>query len=245
MQPLTPLEPGVVFWGERDNLAEVRSLGVRCGQLITPGGMPLEPQHGASHGWPTTSPSSPFSRRMKARTMPTFRPSSAPSGSSRPPRGTPASAARIEVSDFAKTMGVASIGCHIGCVPEDPTAPGLRGCPRCRPPHLRPRRAQRPDLRARDRAGARGRPAALYSGCRPAESADQFRSGQHDPLRQRRSDRGVARGRSPRRVGACEGRRLAPPHVPGALGTERPLGQGAVGMERFVNAFARSVTRGR
>ena len=39
MQHLTPLEPGVVFWGERDNLAEIRSLDVRCGQLITPGGM--------------------------------------------------------------------------------------------------------------------------------------------------------------------------------------------------------------
>ena len=46
MQHLTPLEPGVVFWGERDNLAEIRSLGVRCGQFITPGGMPLEPKHG-------------------------------------------------------------------------------------------------------------------------------------------------------------------------------------------------------
>ena len=41
MQLLKPLEPGVVFWGERDNLAEIRSLGVRCGQLVTPGSMPL------------------------------------------------------------------------------------------------------------------------------------------------------------------------------------------------------------
>ena len=41
MQHLKPLEPGVVFWGERDNLGEIRSLGVRCGQLVTPGSMPL------------------------------------------------------------------------------------------------------------------------------------------------------------------------------------------------------------
>src|SRR3954463_7394599 len=41
MQHLKPLEPGVVFWGERDTLAEIRALGVRCGQLVTPGTMPL------------------------------------------------------------------------------------------------------------------------------------------------------------------------------------------------------------
>ena len=29
MQLLKPLEAGVVFWGERDNLAEIRSLGAR------------------------------------------------------------------------------------------------------------------------------------------------------------------------------------------------------------------------
>ena len=44
MQHLTPLEPGVVFWGERDNLAEIRSLGVRCGQLVTPGAHAVEPR---------------------------------------------------------------------------------------------------------------------------------------------------------------------------------------------------------
>ena len=33
MQNLKPLEPGVMFWAERDNLAEIKSLGVRCGQL--------------------------------------------------------------------------------------------------------------------------------------------------------------------------------------------------------------------
>jgi len=41
MQDLKPLEPGVMFWAERDTLEDVRALGVRCGQLCIPGGMQL------------------------------------------------------------------------------------------------------------------------------------------------------------------------------------------------------------
>ena len=34
-------EPGVMFWAERDDLAVIRTLGVRYGQLGVPGGMQL------------------------------------------------------------------------------------------------------------------------------------------------------------------------------------------------------------
>ena len=33
MESLKPLEPGVMFWTGRDHVAEVKELGVRCGQL--------------------------------------------------------------------------------------------------------------------------------------------------------------------------------------------------------------------
>ena len=38
---MQPLEPGVMFWAERDDFALVRGVGVRCGQLGLPGGMQL------------------------------------------------------------------------------------------------------------------------------------------------------------------------------------------------------------
>ena len=41
MQLLDPLEIGVMFWAERDTLAEIRSLGVRCGQLGVAGNTEL------------------------------------------------------------------------------------------------------------------------------------------------------------------------------------------------------------
>ena len=43
-------EPGVMFWAERDNLAVVRTLGVRYGQLGIPGGMELIALVGARNG---------------------------------------------------------------------------------------------------------------------------------------------------------------------------------------------------
>lgn len=41
MRDLTSRETGVIFWADRDDLAAVKSFGVRCGQLGVPGGMEL------------------------------------------------------------------------------------------------------------------------------------------------------------------------------------------------------------
>src|SRR5450432_3867066 len=41
MPTLNRLETGVMFWAERDSVSEIRSLGVRSGQLAIPGGMAL------------------------------------------------------------------------------------------------------------------------------------------------------------------------------------------------------------
>src|SRR5258708_37785361 len=42
MQSLKEHEAGVMFWVGRDSLEEIRSLGVRCGQLGIPGDLPLD-----------------------------------------------------------------------------------------------------------------------------------------------------------------------------------------------------------
>ncbi|MBI3473469.1 MAG: hypothetical protein HY013_19110, partial [Candidatus Solibacter usitatus] len=54
MQALRDLEIGVMFWGGRDpveTLREVKSLGVRCGQIGIPGDMEIGPA--AQAAWKT------------------------------------------------------------------------------------------------------------------------------------------------------------------------------------------------
>ena len=84
------------------------------------------------------------------------------------------------VADVGKELGVDSIACHIGFVPEEPSAATLRRNSRRRARHLRPLRQKRPELHARDRAGTGPRFAALHGRRGAAESENQFRSGQHD-----------------------------------------------------------------
>src|SRR5438132_10550011 len=41
MQALKECEVGLMFWSDRDNLDEIKSMGVRCGQLGIPGSADL------------------------------------------------------------------------------------------------------------------------------------------------------------------------------------------------------------
>jgi sugar phosphate isomerase/epimerase len=242
MQHLTPLEPGVVFWGERDNLAEIRSLGVRCGQLVTPGGMPLN--RSTAEPWKADDftlvavfaayegedyADIPTVQRTVGFVPPATR-------NARERR-------TIEVSEFAKLMNVGSIGCHIGCVPEDPEHPdyiGVRDVVR----------------RICDHASRHGQTFALETGQEPAavllrfihdvdrpnlrinfDPANMILYGSGDPI-----DALRAVGDLVVSVHAKDGD--WPPQVPGALGKERPLGQGSVGMERFVATLRQIGYRG-
>ena len=126
MQNLTPLEAGVVFWGERDNLAEIRPLGVRCGQLITPGGMPLN--RSTAELW--TAADFTIIAVFAAYEGEDYAdiPTVQRTVGFVPPATREARERRtLELSDFAKSMNVAGIGCHIGCVPEDPGHPDYVG----------------------------------------------------------------------------------------------------------------------
>jgi L-ribulose-5-phosphate 3-epimerase len=243
MQNLTPLETGVVFWGERDNLAEIRSLGVRCGQFITPGTMPLN----RSTAEPWIADDFTIVAVFAAYEGEDYAdiPTVQRTVGFVPPATRNARERRtVELSDFAKSMGVASIGCHIGCVPEDPTHPDYTGV----------RDVVR---RICDHAAQNGQTFALETGQEPAavllrfiqdvdrpnlrinfDPANMILYGSGDPIEALRTV-----GHLVHSVHAKDGD-WPPANVPGALGTERPLGQGAVGMERFVDALREIGYRG-
>jgi sugar phosphate isomerase/epimerase len=233
MHDLTPLEPGVVFWGERDNLAEIRSLGVRCGQLVTPGTMPLNRETAGpwmADDFAILTVFAAYEGEDYAdiptveRTVGFI------------PPGTREARERrtYEVSEFAKILGAGGIACHIGCVPEDREHPdyvGVRDLVR----------------RVCDRAAKHGQTFALETGQEPArilleflkdvdrpnlrinfDPANMILYGSGNPI-----DALHEVGHLVVSVHAKDGD-WPPAGIPGALGKERPLGQGSVGMERFV-----------
>jgi len=236
MQHLTPLEPGMVFWAGRDTLAEVRSLGARCGQLITPGGMALNGSAAAPWKAPDFTISTVFAayEGEDYADIPTVQ----RTVGFIPPATREARERRtIEVSEFAKALGVSSIACHIGCVPEDHSHPDYVG-------------VRETVRRVCDHAARHGQTFALETGQEPArvllefirdvdrpnlrinfDPANMILYGSGDPIEALR-----AVGSLVVSVHAKDGD-WPPRGVPGALGKERPLGQGSVGMERFVAAL--------
>lgn len=233
MQSLKPLEAGVVFWGERDNLADMRAMGARCGQIVTPGSMPLNESTAKAYRADDFTILTVFAAYngedytdipAVQRTVGLI------------PPGTRAAREKrtYEVSDFAKILGVGSIACHIGCVPED----------RAHPDYVGVRDLAR---RVCDYAARHGQTFALETGQEPArvllefirdvdrpnlrinfDPANMILYGSGDPIEALR-----AVGHLVVSVHAKDGD-WPPKGVAGALGKERPLGQGSVGMERFV-----------
>lgn len=240
-------EPGVMFWAGRDSLEMVRSLDVRYGQLGIPGGMPLTADV-AAH-WKTALASA----RLTLVTVfaayegedYTDIPAVARSVGFVPLDTRAARLARtLAVGDFAAQLGVASIACHIGFVPED---------------------AQHPDYVAVrqmvrqvcDHAARHGQSFALETGQEPAHVLLEFmrdvnRANLHinfDPanLILYGTDEPIAALMmlAPRVISVhCKDGDWPPPGVPGALGRERPLGKGSVGIARFVETLRKVGFRG-
>lgn len=242
MQDLKPLEPGVMFWAERDSLDEIRGLGVRCGQMCIPGGMKLT--EGAAQEW-----------KSELTLVTVFAAYEGEDYADIPtvqrtvgfiPRDTREERERrtLEISDFAARLGVGSIACHIGCVPEDTADPdyvGVRDLVR----------------RICDRAARNGQTFALETGQEPArvllrfmedvnrpnlrinfDPANMILYGSGDPIE-------ALRLLGPRVASVhCKDGDWPPAGVPGALGRERPLGDGAVGIPRYVRTLAEIGFRG-
>ncbi|MGH9721836.1 MAG: sugar phosphate isomerase/epimerase family protein [Bryobacteraceae bacterium] len=240
MQPLRDLEIGVVFWGGRDPAETVRehkALGVRCGQLLVPGGMDAGPA--SQQAW---------KRALEAEGFTVVTVFAAYDGEDYAdipavqrtvgfiPRETRAAREKrtYEVIDFGAALGVKSFGCHIGYVPEDT----------CNSEYLAVRDMVR---RVCDYAARHGQTFALETGQEPApvllrffkdvgkpnlrinfDPANMILYGSGDPI-----DALTLLAPHVESVHAKDGD-WPPKGSPDALGVEKPLGQGSVGMERFV-----------
>jgi sugar phosphate isomerase/epimerase len=237
------MEIGVMFWAGRDHLEELRRLGVQSGQLGVGGEVPLTSS--AAVEWREAIAEAHFSIATVVcaytgedyADIPTvqrtvgFIPQS--TREAREQR-------TLDACDFAAALGVKSVACHIGFVPEDHSHPdyiAVRGMVR----------------RICDRAEEHGQTFALETGQEPADTLLHFLDDSGCPnLKVNFDPANMVLYGSGDPIEAFE--KLAP-HVvsvhakdgdwpptnkPGALGTERPLGQGVVGIPRFVEALKRA-----
>ncbi len=247
MQSLKDREVGVMFWAVRDNLEEIRSLGVRCGQLGVPGDLALDAGVGAQ--WKSALESAQFTL------VTVFAAYNGENYADIPtvqrtvgfiPRATREEREKrtYEISDFATAIGVRSIACHIGFVPEDTTHPDYIG-------------VREMVRRVADHAAKHGQTFALETGQEPAHVLQKFLKdtgrnnvginfdpanmilyGTGDPIEALN-----VLGPQVLSVHAKDGD-WPPSGQPGALGTERPLGQGSVGIPRFVDKLKQVGFRG-
>jgi sugar phosphate isomerase/epimerase len=239
MQALRDLEIGVMFWAGRDpveTLREVKSLGVRCGQLGVPGEVDLR---GAAPAWRAALDAEQFTlvtvfaayKGEDYADIPTVQRTV---GFIPPATRQEREARTYEISDFAAALSIPSIACHIGFVPEDTSHPD----------YVTVREMVR---RVCDHAAKHNQTFALETGQEPAEvllkffkdvnrpnlrinfdPANMILYGTGDPI----EALGVL---APHVVSVhCKDGDWPPKGVAGALGTEKPLGQGSVGMERYI-----------
>jgi L-ribulose-5-phosphate 3-epimerase len=126
MSNLNPLEVGMMFWVERDTLPEIIDMGVRCGQLGVAGDVALTPEYAAR--WKADLTDSSFTivtcfaayNGEDYADIPTVERTV---GFIPPATRTERLQRTLELSDFAAALGVPSIACHVGFVPEDKTNP--------------------------------------------------------------------------------------------------------------------------
>ena len=233
-----PLEPGVMFWAERDDFALVRNLGVRVGQLGIPGGMQLT--GAAADHWKRTLSDAGFTLVTVFAAYDGEDYADVPTvqrtvGFIPPATRADREARTLAVSDFAAHLGAGSIACHIGFVPEDPADPD----------YLAVREVVR---RVCDHAARHGQTFALETGQEPADVLAAFLADVARPnLRINFDPANMILYGTGEPIPAL--RRLAPhvasvhckdgnwPAASGALGVERRLGKGSVGIPAFVRTL--------
>lgn len=237
MQHLKDREIGVIFWADRDRLADIKALGVRCGQLGIPGSTELT--KAAAADWKSAIEEQDFTIGTVVAAYNGENYSDIPTvqrtvgfipRESRQER----EQRTYAVSDFAADLGVGSIACHIGFVPEDKSDPD----------YVAVRDLVR---RICDHAAGNRQTFALETGQEPArvlldflkdverdnlginfDPANMILYGTGDPI----EALGVL---GPHVLSVhCKDGNWPPKGSPDALGSEQPLGQGAVGIERFV-----------
>lgn len=243
MPQIRDLEIGIFFWAEPDALATIRtvkSLGVVSGQLGVDGSVPLNAETAAA-----------WKKALAEEDFHLFTVFAAYQGEDYAdiptvvrtvgfiPKTTRAAreVRTREVIDFAAALGVKSFGCHVGYIPEDKLDPDYE-------------EVRDMVRRIADYAAAHGMTYCLETGQEPAEHLLAFfkdldRSNvkiNFDPANMILYGSGEP----------IEAFKLLRPHVvsvhgkdgdwppadkPGALGTERLLGQGSVNIAKFVQTL--------
>jgi len=239
MQLLRDREIGVMFWAGRDpveTVRELKALGARCGQIGVAGDTPLA---GAAPKWKAA---------LAAEDFPVVTAFCAYNGESYAdiptvqrtvgfiPRETRDEREQrtYEVSDFAREAGIPSVATHIGFVPDDDTDAdymAVRGMVRRICDHAKKNRQTFALETGQEAADTLLR--FLIDVNRPNlginfDPANMILYGTGDPV--------DALGTLAQHVLSvhCKDGDWPPKGTPGALGQEKPLGQGAVGMPRFI-----------
>ncbi len=234
------MEIGVMFWAGSDpieTIRQVRATGVRCGQFGVPPDMPLAgaaPQLKAAL------------REQDLEVVTVFAAYRGESYADIPtvqrtvgfvPRATREEREQrtLEISDFAAGLGVRSIACHVGFIPEDASDPD----------YIAVREMVR---RVADHAACNGQTFALETGQEAApvllaflrdvnrpnlrinfDPANMILYGTGDPIE--------ALGVLAPYVISVHCKDGDWPEAPGRLGKEQPLGQGSVGIGRFLETL--------
>ena len=236
-----------MFWAGRDNLEEIASLGVRCGQLGIPGDLDLH--EGAAREWKSALEEAGFTlvtvfaayQGEDYADIPTVQRTVGfipyDTRERREQR-------TYEVSDFAAAIGVGSVATHVGFIPEDNTHPD----------YVAVREMVR---RVADHAARYRQTFALETGQEPAHVLQRFLKdvsrpnvginfdpanmilyGTGDPI-----EALSTLGPLVLSVHMKDGD-WPPSNRAEALGRERPLGQGIVGIPRFVQKLQEIGFRG-
>jgi len=238
MQLLKDMEIGVMFWGGGDPVATIReqkAFGVRCGQIGIPGDADL----GNAAEWKKVCEAEKFTL------VTVFAAYTGEDYSDFPtvqrtvgfiPRATRVEreARTLAISDMAAELGVPGIALHVGMVPEDNRDED----------YIAVRDMVR---RVCDHAAKHGQTFALETGQENADTLlDFFIEVNRENLRINFDPANMVLYGSGDPIAAldvlqqhivsvhCKDGDWPPKGVPGALGTERPLGKGAVNMERFI-----------
>jgi sugar phosphate isomerase/epimerase len=238
MQILKDMEIGVMFWGGGDpgsTVREQKAFGVKCGQMGVPGDADL----GNAAEWKKAMDDENFAvvtlfaayKGEDYADIPTVQRTV---GFIPPATRAEREARTLAVSDMAAALGVPGIATHVGFVPEDTGDENyiaVRGMVR----------------RVCDHAAKHGQTFALETGQESAETLlNFFIDVNRENLRINFDPANMILYGTGDPIAAldvlqqhlvtvhCKDGDWPPKGVAGALGTERPLGQGAVGMERFI-----------
>jgi len=231
-------EIGMILWAGRDSLDEVKALGVRCGQLGVGGEVQITPEFvevwkAAADEFPLFTVTAAYEGEDYADIPTVQRTVGFIPVATRAAR----EARTIEMSELAAELQIPGIACHIGFVPED----------EAHPDYVAVREMVR---RICDHCATFGQTFALETGQESAavlkrfledvdranlkinfDPANMILYGTGDPIE-------ALRILAPEVVTVhCKDGDWPDKSKPGSLGSETPLGAGAVGMERFIETL--------